>query len=879
MGANTATVQKLYVAFFNRPGDALGQAFWEGKMDAGMTEAQVAASFAQSTEYTSVYGSLTTAQTVSQLYTNLFGRSAAAGEITFWGLRLLNGQETVASIARTLANSAQGTDADAITNKIAAATSFTNGLTTSDQIVGYSGAAANAVAKAWLATVTNVASTLTAATASLSATIASATTAGSNSTGTTFTLTTGVDNLTGTSANDTFNAIIDNFGAAATTTAGTRTTLSLGDAIDGGSGTDTVNILTNLTGGTTIPVATLKNVEIVNVNNVAPLAADVVTIAASNAPQATQFNATGPGSLTVTGIGSAAIGSNGVAAQTAANVTTITAAGANTINIQNTTTAASAAGTIKFDVSNGSGAAAQAVVVNTLGTTANVINDIKIGNATVGAASLTINAASNLKTTTVTEFVANTLKTVTISGAATTVDLGTLPSTALTSVDASGLTAGGAKVTLGTNLATTFKGGAGNDTLTIAAGAAMTGAADAGAGSDTLAISDNVAKAGGAVTDTSLTATTGKLFTNFEILQVAATATGSGTQAATDVATFDPTLMTGITSFNVATSTAGVKLINLAAAPTINVVGDVKSGGGLAGINAVLKDATGTSDVVNFTISNGKTDSTITNNGLTIDKITAAGVETINIASNGLVSNSGTANTVSSLDLDTSLALSKVVLTGSQNLSLTTGTQTTAKDLTIDGSAATGQLTINATGVAGKANINGGTASDTITVTNSVTAGGSVYGGAGGDSITLNATKAVTLVYKAATDSLADAVNAAGSAKGTQDAIVTFTTAVDKIDISSFGFTAAQKGALVYDATVYANEAKALAAAAANTTFFNDASNTARAVKVVTDGTNAYVFVDVNKDGAFSATSDMVIQLTGITTADATKVALADFNF
>ena len=302
MGANTATVQKLYVAFFNRPGDALGQAFWESKMDAGMSEADVAASFAQSTEYTSVYGSLTTAQTVSTLYTNLFGRSAAANEITFWGLRLLNGQETVASIARTLANSAQGTDADAITNKIAAATSFTNGLTTTDQIVGYSGTAANAVAKAWLATVTNVASTLTAATSSLAATIASATTAGANSTGTTFTLTTGVDNLTGTTANDTFNAIIDNFGAAATTTAGTRTTLSLGDAIDAGSGTDTINILTNLTGGTTIPVATFKNVEIVNVNNVAPLAADVVTIAASNAPQATQFNATGSGSLTVTAL-------------------------------------------------------------------------------------------------------------------------------------------------------------------------------------------------------------------------------------------------------------------------------------------------------------------------------------------------------------------------------------------------------------------------------------------------------------------------------------------------------------------------------------------------------------------------------------------------
>lgn len=702
--------------------------------------------------------------------------------------------------------------------------------------------------------------------------------------GLTGSLTTGVDNLTGTNNNDTFNAVVNytNNAAGNTTGSGPLSTLNLGDQVDGGTGIDTLNISTNLTGGTSLTGFSAKNVEIINIQNVATAGADTVTIAASVAPQATQFNATAVGSVTVTGIGATqAIGSNGVAAGTVAN-TTITAAGANIINIQNTTTPTSATKLVKFDVSAGTGASAQAVVVNTLGTTANVIDDIKIGNAVVGATSLTINAASNLKTTTITENVANTLKTVTISGAAASVDLGTLPSNALASVDASGMTVGGAKVGLGTNVATTFKGGAGNDTVTLAAGVAMTGTLDAAAGAgDVLSISDGVAAAGGAVVDASLTATTGKLFSNFETLKVASTLTGSGTQAATDLATFDSTLMTGITSLQVATSTAGVKLINLAASPSITLVGDVKgTGAGLGGLTVVLKDESGTADAINVAFNNGKTDATVANNGLTTDKITDAGVETFNLTSSGLVSLTGTANVVSSLDLDTNLKLSKVTIAGDQLFSLTTGAQSVAKDLLIDGTTATGQLTINATGVKGKVNINGGTASDTITETNTVTAGGAIYGGKGGDSITVNATKAITLVYTAASDSLADAVNAAGSVKGTQDAIANFTTTVDKFDISTFAFSAAQKGALVYDATVYANEAKALAAAVTNAaTWYTDGSNVVRGVRVVTDGTNDYVFVDANKDGKFDAATDMTIQLTGITVADATKVALGDFNF
>lgn len=77
-----------------------------------------------------------------------------------------------------------------------------------------------------------------------------------------------MDTVAGTSGNDTINAqAVDATGAA-------KTTLSGFDPIDGGAGTDTLNIYTTGTENATFPTAaTVKNVEIVNVYNTAAAAA------------------------------------------------------------------------------------------------------------------------------------------------------------------------------------------------------------------------------------------------------------------------------------------------------------------------------------------------------------------------------------------------------------------------------------------------------------------------------------------------------------------------------------------------------------------------------------------------------------------------------
>lgn len=266
MGIYTDTVQKMYVAFFNRPADALGQAFWESQMANGTTEAQVAAAFAGSAEYKALYAGLDTAAIVANLYTNLFGRTAAANEVLFWGTRMLQGLETVDTIARTLANSAQGTDATAIANKIAAANAFTTALDTTAEIVGYSGMAANESARQWLATVTDTTASLTAATGSINTAITSAVDAGNVAAGKTYSLTIGVDTITGGTGADTINANYDVTNAAAT--------LSALDNIDGGAGNDTLN--DTATAAISVPsTATVKNVETVNLTSGSTVDGDV----------------------------------------------------------------------------------------------------------------------------------------------------------------------------------------------------------------------------------------------------------------------------------------------------------------------------------------------------------------------------------------------------------------------------------------------------------------------------------------------------------------------------------------------------------------------------------------------------------------------------
>lgn len=126
MAVTATQVQNLYLAYFGRPAEQAGLTYWTSQANA--TVDQISASFAQQPEYTAAFSGLTRAQTVNQLYLNLFGRSAASNELNYW---VGSTDVTVDKLALALTNGATGTDRLLLDGKIQLATNVTADLGTS----------------------------------------------------------------------------------------------------------------------------------------------------------------------------------------------------------------------------------------------------------------------------------------------------------------------------------------------------------------------------------------------------------------------------------------------------------------------------------------------------------------------------------------------------------------------------------------------------------------------------------------------------------------------------------------------------------------------------------------------------------------------------
>jgi len=311
------------------------------------------------------------------------------------------------------------------------------------------------------------------------------------------------------------------------------------------------------------------------------------------------------------------------------------------------------------------------------------------GIAAAAATTVNINATTNLTTGLV-----NTAKsTINVSGTAETVTLGVLD-TDVATVNASGLTAGGVTLSLS---AVTQKvtGGAGKDVITVGTQVLTTGSVDGGAGADTVIFSAGAA----------LTKDTGARISNVETMQV-----GGNAQ------TYDFSLISGLSDLRVGEGT-DIVVNKLGATTPVTVIGNQTNNLALN-----LANATGAADAMTVTLQNQ-------NAAMTVAKLSVAGVETLNLVSSAT---KGTeANTVSKLEGNADLA--RVAISGSQALSLTTGNL--VQSLTIDGSSATGALTIVA-GIGGIATITTGSGKDAVTGSAQADA---INTGEGADTITLTA--------------------------------------------------------------------------------------------------------------------------------------------
>jgi hypothetical protein len=144
-------IQQLYVAYFNRPADAAGLAFWGNvATNNGGSTTAISAAFASSTEYQVAYNQTTNAGVVTQIYQNLFGRPPEAAGLAFWVKALTDKSITVDNMVTTIATAAQGADKVAFDSKVVVANAFTAALDTPAEQAGYAGADANTAAKALL---------------------------------------------------------------------------------------------------------------------------------------------------------------------------------------------------------------------------------------------------------------------------------------------------------------------------------------------------------------------------------------------------------------------------------------------------------------------------------------------------------------------------------------------------------------------------------------------------------------------------------------------------------------------------------------------------------------------------------------------------------
>lgn len=153
------TVQKIYIAFYQRPADPEGLAYWAGRLDAVKGNlAGIINAFATSDEAQSLYGPInanTIGTVIDSIYLALFGRVADAGGKAFYVNGFTAGTFTAGTLTLNILDGARNEDATAITNKLAVATDFTNNLNTAAEIQAYSGDHAAGVVRGMLATVTD----------------------------------------------------------------------------------------------------------------------------------------------------------------------------------------------------------------------------------------------------------------------------------------------------------------------------------------------------------------------------------------------------------------------------------------------------------------------------------------------------------------------------------------------------------------------------------------------------------------------------------------------------------------------------------------------------------------------------------------------------
>ncbi|TKJ09915.1 DUF4214 domain-containing protein [Halomonas sp. 15WGF] len=827
--------QMLYVAYYGRPADRAGLNYWADEIDANGVDAMVNA-FGNSAEFEARFGNLSNEQLINNLYQQMFGRSAELAGLDFYSAQLANGESTLAEIALDIANGAQNEDATALSNKVAVAANFTAAIDTTEEVLAYAGDSAANSARDFLATVN---AETDAETVDVDAQLSSLVQADQDETtaGETFTLTAGPDTLTGTTGNDTFNALTVRADGT------DATTLSAFDSIDGGAGEDTLNIYTD-TGLNQVQQGTVKNVEVINIFN--------ATAGAELGSAATSVDASGfEGAEQVWQI------DNAIAVTELAETTAAGFRNTEQATLAVTAAAAAASATIALDGAQGNSASAFAVNVD--GEALNAVN--VAGSIEDGLTTDAAGASINLDVT-----VGEDEQTLTVNTAVdTTLTVDDSASTdKVTSVDASASTGGVTfvgnddvadiatgegddDVTLNTLFSATVTAasvvtGAGDDIITIDTANNITDAGDitvdAGEGDDTVIVADIDDISTGSVIDggegTDTLQTTGgtldaedytllnNVFVNFEELTFTA------------ASAFDASRLAGYNEFNLQLGSTGatgvVKVADNQALTT----------GGSLTATAAGYDATDAANVVYA----GTLDITATANATV-----TANAETVNLTVNAVEGATTTGTLVGDVE--------QATISVNNYVEADDAAAFQAADVVVTNSAteleALTSLTLVGDGAVAVTNVD-----DTDLVTVDASALNTVD--ANGDAATgLTYTSSNTLAETITLGDGVDALTMNASTVAAMDSIISFNLATD----DAGAFDAAASDDLAFGTVGTATAIGEVSAANLDLALVDVASNAGAANGVIFDfGGDTYVFQDANTDGIVND-NDALIQLVG----------------
>ena len=723
---STAIANQLFLVYLGRPADTAWRTSTADLLNGSQPSAALQTAFYNAAISEGVFSATDSSSTlVNKIFLQTFGFGASTFEQTAWGSLVTNGTVSKETLAWTIFKSYLGaTNVPDVykvpaQSKLLATDSYTNALLNdaNANLALSQGSGAATLARSYAASVTSQATAATAI-ANVTASVASLATA---QTGSTFTLTTGVDSgtaFTGTGNNDIFNAL--------------TTTLGTGDNVNGGAGTDSLNVMGTLSANGTIAGFTLSSIENVNVSladgdignphtltlNMANAGAAQVSVSGLSASTHADTVA-----LTNLAAGSSLAMTNATDLNLTANfVTAATAGTADTVSVALNTVASTAATDGILTI----GAGFETLNIATSGAAST------LGDVIFGGTRINVTGSQNLTVTSTLDASVKTIDASAFTGKLSVV-------TANNTTDQDATVAGVDQADL------TITGGSGADTINISDNAADNEVnVNAGNGDDLVIIGQILSNAstgsvgdvlvGGAGTDT--------LAGDIDLFD-AVTAGFTGTTKLTGVSGFEILKVNG---FGAEDNTLNVSNIS-ADITTVTVASEVDANGGhgltvnFGTAGAYTVNIGGEAHILAADTLTVDADGTATTDSLTIANTNAA-TGTNQIGSNGtaivvtdfetVTLNTGSYSTATAQLVNTvNVGANTLVLTGSNGLT-TTATTGIITATVINASGMTGALTMGAAAASGLTSITGGSGADVLIGDASST----ISGGNGNDSIT-----------------------------------------------------------------------------------------------------------------------------------------------